>query len=201
MSSAPFSRFCLCWVGAVLLPWPSTALRMSAEAIARLQNERKNWRKDHPPGFVAKPSTNADGTSNLFVWNVKVPARSSSIWAPGLFSATMTFPEEYPHKPPKVKFDKIDGQPLFHPNVYLDGGVCLSIINPEGSTHAYGKGGTWSATLNIQQVLLALQTFLDEAQSLAAGRQEPYQLYHNNRAEYERRVKLQVAKVEVAFTA
>ena len=30
-------------------------------AVERLQTERKNWRKDHPPGFVAKPHSNKNG--------------------------------------------------------------------------------------------------------------------------------------------
>lgn len=165
-------------------------------ASARLQSERKSWRKDHPHGFVAKPSLNGDGTSNLFKWDIKIPARSDSIWAPGLYSATMTFTEDYPEKPPKVVFSKIAGEPLFHPNVYNDGNVCLSIINPENSRHAYGKGGTWKPSITIKQVLLSLQIFLDEAQSFAAGRDEAYKLYTHNRPEYIVRVKKQVAKAE-----
>ena len=98
--------------------------------------------------------------------------------------------------PPVVKFNPIDGQPLFHPNVYLDGGVCLSIINPENSTHAYGRGGTWTPALSIKQVLMALQIFLDEPTSYAGGREEPYRLHKDNKKEYERRVKQQVAKGE-----
>ena len=62
----------------------------------------------------------------------------------------------------QVKFRPIDGKPIFHPNVYTDGGVCLSIINPPESTHGYGKGGTWKSTLTIPDVLKALQVFLDE---------------------------------------
>ena len=63
---------------------------------------------------------------------------------------------QFKQMPPDFK------KPLFHPNVYLDGGVCLSIINPEGSTHAYGKGGTWTPALTIKQVMMALQIFLDD---------------------------------------
>ena len=110
--------------------------------------------------------------------------------------AALTEPSEHPDESHRVRFHLIDGQPLFHPNVYTDGGVCLSIINPEGSTHAYGKGGTWKPTMNIKTVLNALQMFLDEATSLAAGREEPYRLYNKDRPAYEKRVKVQVAKVE-----
>jgi len=167
---------------------------MAAEA--RLQAERKDWRKERPEHFVAKPQNRADGSQNLFVWDIKIPARPTSVWAPGLFAGTMTFTADYPNKPPVVKFHKVAGEPLFHPNVYTDGGVCLSIINPEGSRHAYGTGGTWKASMNIKQVLLALQIFLDEATSMAAGRDVPYKLYNSDRPEYNRRVKAQVAKAE-----
>ena len=168
----------------------------SMAAAARLQAERKDWRKEHPPHMVAKPANRPDGTANLLEWDIKVPGKPGSVWAPGLFSGKMYFTEDYPNVPPKVKFDKIKGEPLFHPNVYTDGGVCLSIINPEGSTHAYGSGGTWKPSMNLKTVMTALQIFLDEATSRAGGREEAYRLYNHDRKAYDKRVKQQVAAVE-----
>lgn len=50
---------------------------MSAIALARLSEERKNWRKDHPPGFYARPTKKADNSQNLMVWETgKLTARS-----------------------------------------------------------------------------------------------------------------------------
>jgi len=72
----------------------------------------------------------------------------------------------------------------------------MSIINPPESTHAYGKGGTWAPSITIKHVLDALQQFIDESTSYAAGREVEYDLYKNNRKEYERRVKIQVAQME-----
>lgn len=37
----------------------------------------------------------------------------------------MLFKDDYPSTPPKCKFDP----PLFHPNVYPSGTVCLSILD------------------------------------------------------------------------
>jgi len=45
---------------------------MSGICKTRLQEERKQWRKDHPYGFYAKPE-NTDGGLNLMVWNVGIP--------------------------------------------------------------------------------------------------------------------------------
>jgi len=41
---------------------------MSGIAQARLAEERKLWRKDHPFGFVARPMTMPDGNLNLVSW-------------------------------------------------------------------------------------------------------------------------------------
>lgn len=49
---------------------------MSGVAQARLAQERKNWRKDHPFGFVARPETREDGSVNMFVWKASTSAQS-----------------------------------------------------------------------------------------------------------------------------
>jgi len=37
--------------------------------VNRLKKERKEWRSDHPFGFVAKPQENNDGTTNMLKWH------------------------------------------------------------------------------------------------------------------------------------
>ena len=34
---------------------------MASVALARLGEERRNWRRDHPPGFFARPEKTASG--------------------------------------------------------------------------------------------------------------------------------------------
>jgi ubiquitin-conjugating enzyme E2 I len=46
---------------------------MSAIALARLGEERKNWRKDHPPGFYARPMKKSDNSINLMSWETGIP--------------------------------------------------------------------------------------------------------------------------------
>lgn len=67
----------------------------------RLSEERKQWRKDHPFGFVAKPAKTSQGTLDLKKWECSVPGKEKTLWEGGLFKLEVHFPDEYPTKPPK----------------------------------------------------------------------------------------------------
>ncbi len=58
---------------------------MAGIAAARLAEERKAWRKDHPFGFIAKPGKNEDGTLNLYKWDCAIPGKKDTIWEGGLY--------------------------------------------------------------------------------------------------------------------
>ena len=44
---------------------------MAGIAEGRLREERRSWRKDHPIGFVARPRSKADGSTDLLNWDVR----------------------------------------------------------------------------------------------------------------------------------
>lgn len=64
---------------------------------------RKQWRRDHPFGFFAKPVRGTNGVLDLKNWEVGIPGKEKTIWEGGLFKLTLSFPDEYPTKPPKCK--------------------------------------------------------------------------------------------------
>jgi ubiquitin-protein ligase len=70
-----------------------------------------------------------------------------------LFS--ISFPDDYPFSPPKVTFLTTDGKTRFHPNLYVDGKVCLSILGTY-------SGPSWSGTQSLSTVLLSIQGLLDK---------------------------------------
>ena len=45
--------------------------------------ERKNWRRDHPFGFYARPVSNNDGSSNIMKWETGIPGKESTDWEGG----------------------------------------------------------------------------------------------------------------------
>ncbi|XP_064376034.1 SUMO-conjugating enzyme UBC9 isoform X2 [Dromaius novaehollandiae] len=178
---------------------------MSGIALSRLAQERKAWRKDHPFGFVAVPTKNPDGTMNLMNWECAIPGKKGKSvlqkrgfspyvpskrtrqisfetpWEGGLFKLRMLFKDDYPSSPPKCKFEP----PLFHPNVYPSGTVCLSILEEDKD---------WRPAITIKQILLGIQELLNEPNIQDPAQAEAYTIYCQNRVEYEKRVRAQAKK-------
>eukprot|EP01001_Neometanema_parovale_P010164 NODE_6397_length_850_cov_158.075653_g6161_i0.p1 GENE.NODE_6397_length_850_cov_158.075653_g6161_i0~~NODE_6397_length_850_cov_158.075653_g6161_i0.p1 ORF type:complete len:162 (-),score=31.71 NODE_6397_length_850_cov_158.075653_g6161_i0:309-794(-) len=150
-------------------------------AEARLREERRNWRKDHPHGFIARPKEKDDSSLDLMHWEVGIPGKPGTPWENGLYRLTMDFSDDYPSKPPKCRFAPV----LFHPNVYPSGTVCLSILNEDKD---------WKPSITIKQILLGIQDLLDNANAADPAQAEPYHLFVNNRAEYERKVRQEAQK-------
>ncbi|EED94316.1 ubiquitin conjugating enzyme [Thalassiosira pseudonana CCMP1335] len=156
---------------------------MSSSGIARgrLAEERKAWRRDHPYGFYARPVSRGDGSSDLMKWETGIPGKEGTDWESGVYKVMLEFSDEYPSKPPKCKFVP----PLFHPNVYPSGTICLSILNEEEG---------WRPAITVKQMLLGIQDLLDTPNPNSPAQSEAYNLFINNKAEYKRRVKAEARK-------
>lgn len=70
--------------------------------------------------------------------------------------------------------------PLFHPNVYPSGTVCLSILNEEEA---------WKPAITIKQILLGVQDLLNDPNPESPAQAEAYNLFKKDRNEYEKRIK------------
>jgi ubiquitin-conjugating enzyme E2 A len=73
--------------------------------------------------------------SNLFLWSAVIFGPDDTEWEGAVFHLTMEFTEEYPTKPPTVVFIH---PRMFHPNIYLNGKICLDILGT-GWTQAYNS--------------------------------------------------------------
>src|SRR3984957_13646807 len=112
------------------------------------------------------------------------PSRNAVIIGPadtpfedGTFRLVMQFEEQYPNKPPGVKFVST----MFRPNVYGTGELCLDILQ-----------NRWSPTYDVAAILTSIQSLLHDPNPNSPANAEAAQLYRENMKEYVRRVKATV---------
>ena len=148
-------------------------------AVGRLTEERKNWRKEHPDDFYARPVTKADNSTDLRHWETGIPGKKGTDWEGGVFKVHLYFPEGYPANPPMCKFQPV----IFHPNVFSDGTICLSII-----------GDGWRPSITVKDIVLGIQELLDTPNPLspANGKANEKLIRHPN--EYKKLIKAQTMK-------
>ena len=73
-------------------------------------------------------SIGLENDDDLFVWNVVFEGPEDSLYEGGYFKAQLKFPNDYPNNPPNMIFKT----KMWHPNIYPDGKVCISILHPPG---------------------------------------------------------------------
>jgi ubiquitin-protein ligase len=81
----------------------------------------------------------------------------------------------------------------FHPNLFIDGRCCLSLLLEEG--HHNGRDGLsfWTPTISISAVLMALQQFLEFPNADSVASQEACDLYKRSKSQFEARVRREAA--------
>jgi len=92
---------------------------------------------------------------NIFKGYALIIGPKDTPYENGYYFFEFVFPENYPFSPPKVKFYTYDGHTRFNPNLYINGYVCLSILNT-------WEGEKWSACQSIKSILHTLSITLNE---------------------------------------
>ena len=83
---------------------------------------------------------------NLYHWKGTIFGPSDSCYEGGIFHVDIQIPEDYPFKPPKMKFET----KIWHPNISsVTGAICLDILKNE-----------WTPALTIRTALVSLQALL-----------------------------------------
>lgn len=85
------------------------------------------------------------GTVDTANRNAVIIGPADTPFEDGTFRLVMQFEEQYPNKPPIVKFIS----KMFHPNVYATGELCLDILQ-----------NRWSPTYDVAAVLTSIQSYV-----------------------------------------
>ena len=105
----------------------------------------------------------------------------------GCFRAKLVFPSEYPLMPPKMKFVT----PIFHPNIYASGEVCISILHPpEEDKYGYESAAErWSPVQTPETILLSVISMLSSPNDESPANIEAGKLWREDPKEFKKRVR------------
>jgi len=138
-------------------------------ALKRINKELQDLGRDPPASCSAGPIGD-----DMFNWQATIMGPPDSPYAGGVFFLNITFPPDYPFKPPKVHFIT----KIYHCNVHSNGSICLDILKDQ-----------WSPALNVGKILLSISSLLHACNPRDPLVPEIADLYEKNRAEHDKKAK------------
>jgi len=163
-------------------------LTMAGSALRRLMAEYKQMSHNPPDGIAAGPINE----ENFFEWEAAITGPEGTYFEDGVFIAQLSFPQDYPLNPPKMKF-KSD---LFHPNIYPDGRVCISILHPPGNDPLGYESSNerWSPVQSIEKILLSVMSMLAEPNTESPANVDAAKMWREDRQAFKKKACSSVRK-------
>ena len=142
-------------------------------AIKRLTKELSNLMNEDLDDFKILDS------NDIMNWKASIYGPKNSIFEGGKYDLEIKFSLEYPTKPPSVKFLT----PIFHPNVYKDGRICVDILQSE-----------WTPSLNVNSILISLRSLLLDPNNNSPANRDAANLLRKNPSEYSSKVQEMISQ-------
>jgi ubiquitin-conjugating enzyme E2 G1 len=131
--------------------------------------------------------------NDFFKWSVCFTGPEDTIYEGGFFKAILTFPEDFPQNPPEMKFIT----EMWHPNIYPDGKVCISILHPPGVdqfNELEKAEERWRPVLGVEQILISVISMLNEPNIESPANIDASVMFRDHRDKYEQKVRELVLK-------
>ena len=93
--------------------------------------------------------------ANMMIGRAMIVGPEQTPYEGCLLCFDIRYPNDYPFSSPSVRITTSDGMTRFHPNLYIDGKVCLSILGT-------WQGPSWAPVMTISTVLSTIQSLLEE---------------------------------------
>ena len=140
---------------------------MTNKADKRILKELGEFERDPPIGC----SGGLINKSNIYKWEATIIGPIDSPYSGGIFKLLIVIPENYPFKPPRIKFTT----PIFHPNINKHGAICLDVLNK-----------SWSPVLTVSKTLLSIMSLLNDPNPNDPLDKHAAQLYLTDKEKYNR---------------
>ncbi|PUU76242.1 ubiquitin-conjugating enzyme/RWD-like protein [Tuber borchii] len=125
---------------------------------------------------------------NIYEWEVMLMISDDcKFYGGGFFRARLVFPDTYPHDPPTMTFET----PIWHPNVYPNGSVCISILHPPGEDQ-YGYESAserWLPVRTPESILISVISMLSSPNDESPANLEAAKQWREDPTEFKKRAR------------
>ena len=131
--------------------------------------------------------------NDYFKWSVCFQGPEDTLYEGGFFKAILTFPQDFPQNPPEMRFIT----EMWHPNIYPDGRVCISILHGPGvdaMNEQERAEERWRPVLGVEQILVSVISMLTDPNCDSPANIDAGVMFRNNPNEYKKKVKQLVLK-------
>ena len=125
---------------------------------------------------------------DLFKWNVLFEGTEDTLYEGGYFKATLTYPDDYPNNPPVMQFVS----KMWHPNIYPDGKVCISILHAPGTDTMNSQEKAeerWRPILGVEAILMSVISMLHDPNIDSPANLDASLQFRDDREAYNKRVR------------
>jgi ubiquitin-conjugating enzyme E2 A len=111
---------------------------------------------------------------DILNWNINFKGPINTLYEGGSYDLIIKYNLDYPFVPPKIKFIT----KILHPNIALDGEICLDILK-----------FNWSPALSIAKVIISIISLLSDPNPRSPLNNDAAILYENDIESYNKQVK------------
>ena len=138
-------------------------------------------------------SVGLDDDSDIYNWEILIMGPDGTLYEGGFFKARLVFPQDFPNMPPTMTFIS----EMWHPNVYEDGRVCISILHPPGEDEFNQQESAeerWRPILGVEQILISVISMLSDPNDESPANLDAAVMWRNDRSAFKKKVRQIVRK-------
>lgn len=142
----------------------SIAIKRLTKELSKLKEE-----SDKLEGIVI------DDPADIMIWTARIRGPPDTPYEEGEFEMLIKFDNDYPKCAPSVKFVT----PMYHPNIYRDGKICVDIL----------QSHEWTPAQNVRTILLSIMSLLMDPNPASPANREAAELYNKDKKAYGETVR------------
>lgn len=168
---------------------PQSFRRLAAEYMQLKNDPDSGWFRidPDPSDFTPFSDCNIDYVCK---WSITIFGFKDTIYEGYILKAAIYFPFDYPLSPPRVMFTT----KMYHPNIYSDGRVCISILHTAQTDPHSDELDTeqWTPVLSVRTILLSIMLLLNEPNPDSPANLDASLHFRRDRTDYEKYVQSKI---------